>query len=430
MKAKDMKKLITAAALVFAFASNAAAQTINALGAGRGSVIGADLFPSYQGANPAVRPSAAQIAAYVYGLASGDLTANGTGTHTLATVNANVGSFGSATNCVSFTTNAKGLITAASQTTCTPAVASITGLGTGVASALAAALNSGTGLVGALTPTNNNCVIGNGSAWTSAACPGGTAANPTATAGPTAVNGAASTYMRSDAAPAVQQGSSSQKGIVQVDGTTITESSGVISAAPITAIPSVQTGSNYPIVAGDRAKVIYLSNASPQTPTLPVASTPGNGWFVTACNIAAGIQTITPTTSTIGGAASYALSGGSAISPRCVNIVSDGTNYVLVPAGNSYTIASGTSALGTGAITSATCATLVTTSAPGVATTDVVLASFNGDTNAVTGYVPLTSGMLTIKGYPTANNVNFSVCNNTSSSITPGAVTLNWRVIR
>lgn len=60
---------------------------------------------------------------------------------------------------------------------------------------------------------------------------GGTPANPTATAGPTAVNGSATTYMRSDGAPAVQQGSAAQKGIVQVDGTTITASSGVISAA-------------------------------------------------------------------------------------------------------------------------------------------------------------------------------------------------------
>jgi hypothetical protein len=40
------------------------------------------------------------------------------------------------------------------------------------------------------------------------------------------------------------------------------------------------------------------------------------------------------------------------------------------------------------------------------------------------------SGMLAIIKYPTANNVNFKVCNNTSASITPGAVTLNWRVSR
>lgn len=57
-----MKKL----ALLFALllAAPAHAQTIDALGAGRGSVVDADLFPSYQGANPAVRPSAAQIKTY------------------------------------------------------------------------------------------------------------------------------------------------------------------------------------------------------------------------------------------------------------------------------------------------------------------------------------------------------------------------------
>lgn len=96
----------------------------------------------------------------------------------------------------------------------------------------------------------------------------------------------------------------------------------------------------------------------------------------------------------------------------------------------SKTIASGTAVLGTGAITSATCATVVTASATGVATTDVISLGFNGDPTAVTGYIPSTSGMLTIITYPTANNVNIKVCNNTSGSITPGAVTLNWRVTR
>jgi hypothetical protein len=86
--------------------------------------------------------------------------------------------------------------------------------------------------------------------------------------------------------------------------------------------------------------------------------------------------------------------------------------------------------MGTGAISSATCATVVTTTATNTATTDVVTASFNGDPTAVTGYVPLTTGMLTIIVYPTANNVNFKVCNNTNASITPGAITLNWRVVR
>lgn len=62
------------------------------------------------------------------GAITGDVTAaaNSFAT-TLATVNSNVGSFGSATSCPTFTVNAKGLITAASATTCTPSLSNITG---------------------------------------------------------------------------------------------------------------------------------------------------------------------------------------------------------------------------------------------------------------------------------------------------------------
>lgn len=59
---------------------------------------------------------------------SGDVSGSGTGaiTTTLATVNANVGSFGSATKSLSVTVNGKGLITALSEQTVTPAWGSIT----------------------------------------------------------------------------------------------------------------------------------------------------------------------------------------------------------------------------------------------------------------------------------------------------------------
>lgn len=68
---------------------------------------------------------------------TGDWTLSAGGAATLATVNSNVGSFGSATQSVAITVNAKGLITAASASTITPAIGSITGLGTGCATFLA-----------------------------------------------------------------------------------------------------------------------------------------------------------------------------------------------------------------------------------------------------------------------------------------------------
>ena len=93
-------------------------------------------------------------------------------------------------------------------------------------------------------------------------------------------------------------------------------------------------------------------------------------------------------------------------------------------------IAAGTAAMGTSAIGSGACATTVTATATGVLSTDNVLADFNADPTSTTGYAPGGSGILTIVKFPTASAVNFDVCNNTSGTITPGAITLNWRVLR
>lgn len=69
---------------------------------------------------------------------TGDVTTSaGSLATTLATVNGNVGTFGSATQSIQVTYNAKGLATAVANVTVTPAVGSITGLGAGVGTFLA-----------------------------------------------------------------------------------------------------------------------------------------------------------------------------------------------------------------------------------------------------------------------------------------------------
>ncbi len=87
-------------------------------------------------------------------------------------------------------------------------------------------------------------------------------------------------------------------------------------------------------------------------------------------------------------------------------------------------------AMATTAIASAACSVEQTVTATGTLTTDTVTASFNGDPTAITGFVPLTSGMLAIIVYPKADAVGIKECNNTLSSITPGAHTLNISVLR
>ncbi|HEY3620748.1 MAG TPA: hypothetical protein VGK96_28425 [Candidatus Sulfotelmatobacter sp.] len=99
-------------------------------------------------------------------------------------------------------------------------------------------------------------------------------------------------------------------------------------------------------------------------------------------------------------------------------------------AGGTATIASGTLALATGAISSGVCGTAQTATATGAASTDTITFTPNADITAVTGYAPVTAGGLAIYTWPTANTFNLKVCNPTASSITPGAVSINWSITR
>lgn len=136
----------------------------------------------------------------------------------------------------------------------------------------------------------------------------------------------------------------------------------------------------------------------------------------------------TPSSGTLTNATGLPISTGvNGLGGSVANALSLG---ISSPGGMAITVASGSTAMTTSPISSATCVGPTSASAVGTQTTDVVTASFNQNVNSVTGFVPLTTGMLTIFVYPTANNVNFKYCNNTAATITPGAITLNWRVIR
>lgn len=124
------------------------------------------------------------------------------------------------------------------------------------------------------------------------------------------------------------------------------------------------------------------------------------------------------------GASGFEYCEGDNVSHTILCSYNGGTAFPLT-----QTIASGTAALTTSTINSGACATVVTVSAPGVLTTDIITYVPNGNISGVTGY-GATTGILTVYPFPTANNVNFGECNWTGTNYTPGAVTLNWRVVR
>lgn len=87
---------------------------------------------------PAFTDISGSVAATQMPALTGDITTvAGAVATTLATVNANVGTFGSATQSITLTANGKGLLTAAANVTITPAIGSVTGLAANVATFLA-----------------------------------------------------------------------------------------------------------------------------------------------------------------------------------------------------------------------------------------------------------------------------------------------------
>lgn len=91
------------------------------------------------------------------------------------------------------------------------------------------------------------------------------------------------------------------------------------------------TGTTYTILPGDNRKLLTFSNVSSIAVTLPQATTAGfaDGFYVYVKSVGAGTATITPTTSTIDGAASLVLAP-----QETARIWSDGTNYTAARLGN------------------------------------------------------------------------------------------------
>lgn len=91
---------------------------------------------------------------------------------------------------------------------------------------------------------------------------------------------------------------------------------------------NAQTGTSYTFVRSDGNKLVTFNNASAVAATLPQATSGGdfpNTWTTVVTNLGAGTVTITPTTSTINGAASLTVAQGEG-----AMIFSNGTNYAAL----------------------------------------------------------------------------------------------------
>jgi hypothetical protein len=188
-------------------------------------------------------------------------------------------------------------------------------------------------------------------------------------------------------------------------------------------------------------RVAYTGTANIAV-TLPTATTLG----VPNCSLilanattgSATTVTVTPTTWTLSvtgvgtSLASYAIPKNTVcrLNVDAAGSIWDVDCFQNSNANLTQTIANGATALSTSSVGAAPTCVTTTATATGTLSTDTIDWNPNASIKGVTGYVPSTSGGLSITAYPTSGNVNFDVCNWTSSSIIPGAVTINWSVRR
>ncbi len=158
-------------------------------------------------------------------------------------------------------------------------------------------------------------------------------------------------------------------------GAGLTLSSGTLST---TQALNAQTGTTYTIATTDAGKVITFNNAAAVAVTLPAATTTGfgPGFAFTVQNTGVGTVTITPTTSTINGAASLTIPTNYGCS-----VLSDGTNYQVGACG---ALQAQVDALASGSTVTPSCAYKVNT----------VTITADATINTPTGCTPYTGQKL------------------------------------
>lgn len=230
---------------------------------------------------------------------TGDITASGPGSvaATLATVNSNVGSFGSSTAIPSFTVNGKGLITAASTNVVVAPAGTLTGttLASNIVTSsltsvgtIASGVWNGTvidvahGGTGLATLTANNVILGNGTSTPNLVAPS-TSGNILTSNGTTWTSAvpaaaAAGTLTGTTLAANVVTSSLTTVGTIGTgvwNGTTIAVASGGTGLATLTANNVIlgNGASNPTFVAPSTSGNVLTSNGTTWTSAVPVVTT-------------------------------------------------------------------------------------------------------------------------------------------------------------
>jgi hypothetical protein len=194
----------------------------------------------------------------------------------------------------------------------------------------------------------------------------------------------------------------------------------------IASTTSVLKGDN----AGNATAASAGTDYAPATSGTSMLKGNGSGGFT---NASAGSDYVAPS-GALGAATATSINKIAFTAPTTAGTIAFGADNstATLPNGTvSMTVASGQTAMPTGALTANTCSASATTAtATGAATTDAVTVTYASDPTGVTGYGGGTSGGISIRAWPTANTVNFKLCNESGSSITPGSLNVNWRVVR
>ncbi len=196
----------------------------------------------------------------------------------------------------------------------------------------------------------------------------------------------------------------------------------VAQRALVTAVVQYTSGTNLDLHEGNQFDLTY---GSPTTVATVSNARPGMRFTIKALN---GNATLTNSTFNLLAGANYTMRAN-----QILQFEIDQTGAVHEVGSSSTgsrTICSGTVTLGTSAIPAGTAARTVTAACTGLLSTDNIMLDFNSSPLSAAGWAPSANGILTIVKWPSANTINVAVVNNTRSSITPGPITLNYRVVR